>query len=136
MFTYNLSYWNLLQIYRLYWHLTIHPQEGTPTIAVLHYQHGHKITHHPNIFDNYSHLRTNSENMINMCMYIKFNCAWMICKWWMNGLAIENSCITNYVYWVLNKIINQLINQSIKHGCEHSDLSQSCELKFCEMPVW
>ncbi len=29
----------------------------------------------------------------------------------MNGSAIENSCITKYVYQVLNKIINQSINQ-------------------------
>ncbi len=28
----------------------------------------------------------------------------------MNGSAIENSCITKYVYRVLNKIINQWIN--------------------------
>ncbi len=40
-------------------------------------------------------------------------CAWMICKWWMTVSAIENSCITKYVYWILNKIINQSINQSI-----------------------
>ncbi len=29
----------------------------------------------------------------------------------MNGSARENSCITKYVYRVLNKIINQLINK-------------------------
>ncbi len=36
----------------------------------------------------------------------------MICKWWMNDLAIANSCIAKYVYQALNKIINQSINQS------------------------
>ncbi len=30
----------------------------------------------------------------------------------MNGSAIENSCITKYVYRVLSKMINQSINQS------------------------
>ncbi len=30
----------------------------------------------------------------------------------MNGSAIENSCITKYVYWVLNKIFNPSINPS------------------------
>ncbi len=32
----------------------------------------------------------------------------------MNGSTIENSCITKYVYQVLNKIINQSTNQSSK----------------------
>ncbi len=32
----------------------------------------------------------------------------------MNRLAIENSCMTKYVYQVLNKTINQSINQ---HKC-------------------
>ncbi len=30
----------------------------------------------------------------------------------MSGSAIENSCITKYVYQVLNKIINQSINDT------------------------
>ncbi len=33
----------------------------------------------------------------------------MVCKLWMNGLAIENSCITMDVYRGLNKSINQSI---------------------------
>ncbi len=42
----------------------------------------------------------------------------MLCDWWMNDLAIENSCITKYVYRVLNKIINQSIKQSVSSHCE------------------
>ncbi len=32
-----------------------------------------------------------------------------VCQWWMKGSAIKNSCITKYVFQVLNKIINQWI---------------------------
>ncbi len=30
-------------------------------------------------------------------------------RWWRNGPAIDNSCITKYVYGVLNTIFNQAI---------------------------
>ncbi len=46
----------------------------------------------------------------------------MICKWLMNGSAIENGCITNYVYQVLNTIINQSTNQL----CVYIKLMRHC----------